>query len=107
MSPVKNGTKTDGKDNKGRFVSGNNFGKGRPKKGDSITELLRSKGDSFDSDNGQTRLEKIADKLYEKAENGDLRAMEMIFDRLEGKPIQATLSSFKELPDGFDIVDIG
>ncbi|MAG59238.1 hypothetical protein CMO96_00390 [Candidatus Woesebacteria bacterium] len=80
--------------------------KGRPKKENCISDLLKCKGEEIQAD-GRTRLQTIADKLYDKAQGGDLRAMEMIFDRLEGKPIQATITSFEELPDGFDIVDIG
>jgi hypothetical protein len=38
---------------------------------------------------GGRRLRIIADKLAEKAEQGDLRAIQQIADRLDGKPAQA------------------
>lgn len=34
------------------------------------------------------RVKNIADKLISLAEDGDLTAMNMIFDRIEGKPLQ-------------------
>jgi hypothetical protein len=40
------------------------------------------------SDGGR-RLRIIADKLAEKAEQGDLQAIQQIADRLDGKPAQA------------------
>ena len=38
---------------------------------------------------GGRRLRIIADKLAEKAEQGDLQAIQQIADRLDGKPTQA------------------
>jgi hypothetical protein len=38
---------------------------------------------------GGRRLRIIADKLAEKAEQGDLQAIQQIADRLDGKPAQA------------------
>ncbi len=38
---------------------------------------------------GGRRLRIIADKLAEKAEQGDLQAIQQIADRLDGKPVQA------------------
>ena len=38
---------------------------------------------------GGRRLRAIADKLAEKAEQGDLQAIQQIGDRLDGKPSQA------------------
>jgi hypothetical protein len=38
---------------------------------------------------GGRRLRVIADKLAEKAEQGDLQAIQQIADRLDGKPAQA------------------
>jgi hypothetical protein len=37
---------------------------------------------------GGRRLRTIADKLAEKAEQGDLQAIQQIADRLDGKPAQ-------------------
>ena len=102
--PVKQG---GNRNNKGQFKSGQSGNpQGRPKKELSASDLIRAKGDNV-LENGKTELQEVIDKLYEKAKGGDLRAIEMIFDRIEGKPIQATITSTKELPDGFNIVDIG
>jgi hypothetical protein len=38
---------------------------------------------------GGRRLRIIADKLAEKAEQGDLQAIQQMADRLDGKPVQA------------------
>ena len=38
---------------------------------------------------GGRRLRIIADRLCEKAEQGDLQAIQQIADRLDGKPVQA------------------
>ena len=38
---------------------------------------------------GGRRLRVIADKLVEKAEQGDLQAIREVIDRLDGKPVQA------------------
>src|SRR6266478_2843079 len=38
---------------------------------------------------GGRRLRVIADKLVEKAEQGDLKAIREVIDRLDGKPAQA------------------
>jgi hypothetical protein len=38
---------------------------------------------------GGRRLRTIADKLVEKAEQGDLQAIREVIDRLDGKPVQA------------------
>jgi len=43
----------------------------------------------------------MVNKLWDEGEKGNLKAMEMIFDRLEGKPIQATIIATEEQTDGF------
>ena len=46
------------------------------------------------------RLRRIAEKLYDKAEEGDIQAIKEIGDRLDGKAVQSTELSG---PDGGDI----
>ena len=38
---------------------------------------------------GGRRLRAIIEKLFEKAEQGDLQAIREVMDRLDGKPVQA------------------
>ena len=60
---------------------------GRPKKGQSIKELLRDRIDVVEQD-GTTRAQKIVEILSTKATDGDLKAIEMVLDRIDGKPNQ-------------------
>ena len=81
-------------------VSGNP--KGRPKKANCVSDLLRNKGDEIQED-GRTKLQAVIETLYEKAKDGDLKAIDMIFDRVEGKPAQKLEVEQAILPTGFDI----
>ena len=81
-------------------VSGNP--NGRPKKANSVSDLLRSKGDEVQED-GRTKLQAVIETLYERAGEGELKAIDMIFDRLEGKPAQKLEIEETLLPTGFDI----
>ena len=60
---------------------------GLNKKGVSLRDLLRTHVSEF-TDRGTTRAQEIVNMLSEKASDGDLKAIEMIFDRLEGKATQ-------------------
>jgi len=40
------------------------------------------------SKDGSTPLRRIVQKLLESAERGDMKAMELIFDRVDGKPVE-------------------
>ncbi|MDR0474030.1 MAG: DUF5681 domain-containing protein [Treponema sp.] len=62
--------------------------KGRPKKGETITDLLREKVDGKASGAKVSRKERIIEKLIGLAESGDLAAMKYIFDRLDGRPAE-------------------
>ena len=75
---------------------------GRPKKDRCISDILREHGFDMQEDK-RTNLKLIVDKLYEKAIGGDLKAIDMIFDRLEGKPAQKVEVEETLLPTGFDI----
>ena len=99
---VKNGHKTEERNNRGQFVSGNTLGKGRPKKENCVSDLLRNKGDEI-QDDGKTKLQAVIDTLYLRASQGELKAIDMIFDRLEGKPAQKLELEETLLPTGFDI----
>jgi hypothetical protein len=65
---------------------------GRPKKGTSLTEILKYKLDQKTDDNSNKKVlnrEIIAEKLIELAKKGNIAAIKYIYDRLEGLPIQA------------------
>ena len=81
-------------------VSGNP--NGRPKKSNCVSDLLRNKGDEVQED-GRTKLLAVIETLYERAGEGELKAIDMIFDRLEGKPAQKVEVEETLLPTGFDI----
>jgi len=81
-------------------VSGNP--NGRPKKENCVSDLLRSKGDELQPD-GKTKLQAVIDTLYDRANEGELKAIDMIFDRLEGKPAQKVEVEETKLPRGFNV----
>lgn len=97
-----NGEKSKGNANgNGRFVKGdpriNRTGLNRGSKG--LPALLKkigatgaanAQGHKYVDDDGNpiTRLERIANKLFEEAESGTGWAMQLLFDRLEGRPRQ-------------------
>ncbi len=53
---------------------------------------------------GKTRLQAMIEKLWTEAEKGNLKAMEMIFDRLEGKPAQITNVNFENPVSGVRLI---
>ena len=75
--------------------------KGRPKKGDSLTDFLSHALDQKKEiklkdknglETGETKAvlirEMIAERLILKAMSGDVQAMKYIFDRVDGSPVQ-------------------
>jgi len=71
---------------KGQFIDSGNPG-GRPK-GQSITKQLRRYMWEIDAETGTSRMEHMCVILWQKAMAGDLRAIGLIMDRLEGRPKQ-------------------
>ena len=79
----------DVRDEGGRFkpgVSGNPAGRPRT----SVTALWRRLNAEVDPDDaeGRTRAEVLYHKAYSAAVGGDMRAVALIVDRVEGKPKQ-------------------
>ena len=69
---------------------------GRPKKGETLTDLLREKIEAPKTAKAkQTRKELIIEKLIALAEAGDLSALKYLFDRLDGRPTETV-----EMTDG-------
>ncbi len=77
-------------------VSGNP--NGRPKKNLCVTDLLRDIGNEELSKSKETLLELMVHKVYEKAINGDMRAIEFITERLEGRPYIKNIKDNWERP---------
>ena len=69
--------------------------KGRPKKGQALTEILDEALDEVKS-NGKTRREVITDKIITLAEKGDITALKYIFDRLDGRPTEVIKTNIKQ-----------
>jgi hypothetical protein len=77
---------------------------GRPPNPESITNLMREVGNMVGVD-GRTRKEALVEKLWEKAEKGDLRAAEYIIDRQEGRPRERHDVSTTGLIDFYTLTD--
>jgi hypothetical protein len=59
--------------------------KGRPRKGQSLTEILSMRLDQKDA-SGVLKRQLIADALIEAALIGDVGALKHVFDRIDGRP---------------------
>lgn len=69
-------------------ISGNP--RGRPKRGETLTDLLREKIEVPKSPREKLiRKEKLIERLITLAEGGDLAALKYIFDRIDGLPRQS------------------
>ena len=71
------------RDVKGRFIGSGNPN-GRPPKNLCMSDLLKDVGEEV-YDN-TSLMERVAHKVYELAINGNMRAIEFITERLEGRP---------------------
>lgn len=68
---------------------------GRPKKGEALTDVLRSKVDK----------ETIAEKLIELAMSGDVQALKYVYDRVDGKPVETVNQTVRNVPDYVGFAD--
>ena len=87
-TPNKNG---ENRNKKGQFVAGNtaSVGKGRPKKVQSIPDILRKIGDDQGTKDGEhTKLEVVLSKVFDYALQGKSWAVQFIADRTEGKAVE-------------------
>ena len=65
--------------------------KGRPKKGETLTDILKAFGELPDVDFGGAKIERnkaLAQKLWQKALEGDFNSIKYIYDRIDGTAIQ-------------------
>lgn len=70
----------------GRFIQGN---PGKPKGTRHLSGLLEEAIRRVATDTGTSEDITIVKKVIEKAKEGDMKAIEHIWDRLEGKPMQS------------------
>ena len=95
---------TENKRKNGQFAKGNKLGN-RWKKGESgnpngrrnaYTDLI--KDFSYQKVNDKERRDVIVNKLFQLAERGDLRAIQFIVERLEGKALERQERTTKNEP---------
>jgi hypothetical protein len=79
-------------------VSGNP--KGRPKRGETYTDLLLEIGNRIDPETGKTNKQILSEKLWRKAkEEEDMAAMKYLYDRVIGTPKQTVEANiYQEVP---------
>lgn len=86
MTDVLN-TQETGRDIHGKFKPGQSGNPaGRPPNPQSFTAQLRVVLNESEGENQPTRMRAISEKLCELAKAGDLRAIALIAERLDGKP---------------------
>ena len=102
---------TENRRKDGKFAKGNNMGK-RWKKGESgnpngrknaYTDLI--KDFSFTKKGERERREVVVSKLFQLAERGDLRAIQFIVERLEGKALERMETTNKSEPIQVMVID--
>ena len=102
---------TQNKRKNGKFAKGNKLGN-RWKKGESgnpngrrnaYTDLIKDY--SFTKINEKERREVVVSKLFQLAERGDLRAIQFIVERLEGKALERMETTNKSEPIQVMVID--
>lgn len=63
--------------------------KGRPPKGKAMADALRTVLNK--SKDGKQNKRAVAEKLVEMARDGNVEAMKIVFDRIDGKPVQTNV----------------
>ena len=103
--------KPNGKMPNGHFAKGNKIGN-RWKKGESgnpegrknaYTDLIKEF--SFTEIDKVERRQKVVSKLFQLAERGDLRAIQFIIERLEGKALERQERTTKSEPIQVLVID--
>tara|TARA_B100000586_G_C19704241_1_gene258808 strand:- start:159 stop:476 length:318 start_codon:yes stop_codon:yes gene_type:complete len=91
------------RDNKGQFIKGYSGNpSGRPKN-NTITDTLRRYIKEDDPNLGVPRLTYLVCVLFEKACEGDLQAIKMIMDRVDGLPTKHVETT---MMDAIKVIDI-
>ena len=111
MSNKQTDNKPNGRMANGHFAKGNNIGN-RFKPGESgnpngrrnaYTDLI--KDFSFTKVDEVERRERVVSKLFQLAERGDLRAIQFIVERLEGKALERQVRTTKSDPIQVMVID--
>lgn len=86
-TPIKNGKE---RNEKGQFVYGNtaSVGHGRKTNTPSIVTMIRTKGNDIPEGETKTRFELAIEKMWELALKGNIRAFEIMCNRVEGRAFQ-------------------
>ena len=92
-NPLDNEEKREGRDDKGRFIEGNNFSQGRPKGSLSLISMLKEELQEEIKDKASGNKITIARALIKKylkkaVFEEDVRLMIDTIDRIDGKPNQ-------------------
>lgn len=92
--------------NSGRWEKGQSGNpNGRPPKVKCLTDLLRS-GLAEKGRDGKPKMQLVVDRVIRLALQGERWAVELIYERLEGKPAQAlTLTGDEKRPVTFRYID--
>lgn len=89
MAKAKAKASKTGRNLDGTFAKGSHGNpNGRPKKGETLTDLLRIEGEKRTGKDKKTRRDRVIQKMWEQAENGMEATQRYIFDRIDGKPVQ-------------------
>jgi len=91
---------------KGQFEKGNSGNPSGKPKGKSITKMLRAYMLEIDTSTGLSRIDTLVHVLFESARKGDLQAIKLIMDRVDGLPIQYIEQTTKEPIKVFSIPGI-
>ncbi len=81
---------------------------GRPKKGQTLTDILKAHADKEDVDSGSrtiSRRDALAQKLWQMALGGDIAAIRYIYDRIDGKPTEHHEMTGTGIPVIFNGID--
>ncbi len=81
---------------------------GRPKKGQTLTDILNAHADKEDigkEENKISRREALAQKLWQMALGGDIAAIRYIYDRIDGKPTEHHEMTGTGIPVIFNGID--
>jgi hypothetical protein len=70
---------------------------GRPKKGETFSEALERESEEMVNNGSISKRDALAKVLYNEAAKGNLKAIEMIMDRIDGKPRQSIDQTNKNL----------
>ena len=85
------------RNHKGQFRKGHSGNPGGRPKGN-LTSALRNFMDDIDYENGLSRIEMVTKILYKLACEGDLSAIKLIFERVDGKPKQYIENHYVDRP---------